>query len=420
MNQLTCYSSSLAEAPVVKVPASKSISNRLLMLSALHGQNLSIKNLSSSEDTMLLSGILCEYFSKGSHDKPFIFNCGNAGTVLRFLTAFFSFRSGGIYYLACNTPMKSRPIYPLVDSLRRIGCHIEYLEKPGYPPLKIMGQSPSRPLHMVADGSVSSQFITALLLVGSRFGLHLEVKGALVSASYIEMTLNLFSRLNISYQKTHFGISLEGQFLPAVEAVCEYDWSSAAPWYVFMALRSSGSKLHISGLEEKSIQGDAVLARFFRSFGVTTSYGRGGITLEKQLGPTCQGLSFHVGSTPDTAPYLLAAAAACGLKMELRGVGHLRIKESDRIISMQKALEPANVSLREASPGIIQMDAQQATLNKHLIINPMEDHRIAMAMAPLVIKTNKMTIHNPKVTGKSYPNFWDELKKCGINVYQHD
>ncbi len=419
MHTLTYHPSSIKGSPVVTVPASKSISNRLLLLNALHNHCLTIHNLSTSEDTLLLSSILSRYFSRATHDTPFTCDCGNAGTVLRFLTAFFSFCPGGVYRIECSTAMKARPIYPLVDALRRSGCRIGYLEQEGYPPLEITGHPPSGTLQMMTKGGVSSQYITALLLMGSRYGLNLEIKGTPVSSSYIEMTLNIFNHLNIAYRETIDGIAVTGQALSSGRISCEHDWSSAGPWYVFNALSPVGSSLRIEGLIRDSIQGDAVLAHFFKAFGVVTAYDHEGITLEKHREPEGKQLAFHIGDTPDTAPYLLAAAAACRLKMKLRGTEHLRFKESDRVMSMQKALEPANVTIREYQPGMLLMDAQQANLHKPLTVNPVGDHRIAMAMAPLVVKTGTMYMKNPKVTGKSYPNFWTQLKKCGVTVYQH-
>jgi len=412
MNRQTINKSqTISNNPLLKVPASKSISNRLLILNALSGNKLTIKNLSDSEDTLLLESLLEKY----AHNER-QFNCQNAGTVFRFLTAFLSFQSG-IFFLTGNSAMKKRPIHPLVDAIKSIDERIEiiYQEKFGYPPLKIHGTNINKEIKTTIDSSISSQFITALIMAGIRHGITLKIEKEPASLSYIQMTLMLLEKLNIHYQFRDDTIILPSQKVQEQEIVVEYDWSSAAPWYVLTSTMHKGFSLLINGLQEKSIQGDKKLSSLFKPLGVQTTYHNDFIKLQKTAHPYIQDLTYDIKDIPDTALYLLTAYAANKIDLTLTGTYHLRYKESDRIEAMQQELSKLGTKLELLSPDSIKLHSPISFETKNNItINSHGDHRIAMAFAPLATLIKNLSISEADTVAKSYPNFWVELKKCGF------
>ncbi|MFW6019083.1 MAG: 3-phosphoshikimate 1-carboxyvinyltransferase [Bacteroidales bacterium] len=414
MNRLTIYKSLIAnKVPLIKVPASKSISNRLLVLNAVFDNKLTIQNLSKSEDTLLLQSLL-EQYSRNIHH----FNCHNAGTVFRFLTAFLSFQPG-IFYLTGSYAMKKRPIYPLVDAIKKIDSSIKitYPEKYGFPPLEIRGTHVNQEIETNIDSSISSQFITALLITGIQKGVTLNIGNKPASYSYIQMTLMLLEKLGIQYHRYKNTLRIPAQQLQQQAIWVEYDWSSAAPWYVLTSIMHKGYSLQIDGLHKESIQGDTALNNLFNHLGVQTNYTGDSIVLHKTSDPPARALELDTTDIPDTVLYLLTACAANKIELTLTGISHLRYKESDRIKAMQKELKKLGAELDVTIKDTIKLHPAESINTKNdIIINPHGDHRIAMAFAPLAGIIDDLSIHDPDSVKKSYPNFWLEFQKCGFHI----
>ncbi|MFO8054683.1 MAG: hypothetical protein R6U19_05905 [Bacteroidales bacterium] len=405
----------VVENPDIQVPASKSISNRLLLINALHNDPLTIENLSSSEDTVLLKTILTDYFTT-PHPQELSLDCQNAGTVFRFLTAFFSFRKG-IFILRGSEAMKKRPVYPLVESLQAAGARIDYLEHQGYPPLKIIGQEIRNSIKTRIGGDISSQFISALILAGSKYGLDLKINNYQVSKPYIQMTLELLTSLGAVVNYKGHRITLPKQEIPPGKIFNEYDWSSAAPWYLLTSIMPVGYSLFIKGLTKDSIQGDKILARLFSELGVKTHWHKDGAGIEKKQSFVKDQLQFDVSGVPDIVPCFLAACAANKVRVTLTGISHLRHKESDRIFSMKEGLGKLGCKLEVRSSTHLYLHPCTSGISSPAEIDSFEDHRIAMAFAPLASRTKELSITAPDSVAKSYPGFWEELQKCGFRIH---
>lgn len=394
------------------LPTSKSISNRLLIMHALSDGLVSFANLSEAEDTVMLRSILTNHLT--GNRKSGTYYCGNAGTVLRFLTSYFASQEG-TFTLTCSEEMKNRPVYPLVDALREAGSEIEYLKKDGFPPLRIKGRKVLSPVKATIDGSMSSQFISALLLSGFRYGLELKLKGKKVSWPYVKMTLKLISACKIKYQHDSETILIPPQTPGNVLLTAETDWSSAAPWYVYTALQEKNFSLTIKGLQRESIQGDSALPRLFNRIGVKTTFRKADILIKKNGDVRGKKLKLHMHNYPDLVPAMLAACAATGNSIKMTGVEHLRIKESDRIQSMKNELAKLGSQLEIISPGELYLKPAESDPSENIMINTYNDHRIAMAFAPLAYKY-PLIIENPDCVAKSYPSFWSDFKSAGFSA----
>ncbi|MFO8086738.1 MAG: hypothetical protein R6T91_02880 [Bacteroidales bacterium] len=401
----------------IEVPASKSISNRLLMLKAISGNQIRINNLSTADDTTLLNDILTNYQStKSSH---LTFNCDNAGTVMRFLTAYFSFQPATVQ-LTASEAMKQRPISPLVTALREMGAKIEYMEKHGFPPLKVYGQKTATASPVKMDSTISSQFFSALMLLAPQTGLILELPNTLVSHSYVEMTLAIMDKLKIDYHLQGQNIHIPKQSIDKQTIACEQDWSSAAPWYVLTSLMPSGYTLAINRLPIKSIQGDRKLVQLFRHFGVKTIPDKTGVILLKTNNINLSPLRLNISTIPDTAPYLIIAGLFQKRAIQIHGAGHLRYKESDRLFVMQSELKKAGYPIHIDKNHTIEIAKSSIKKLQHSItVDTHNDHRIAMAFAPLAAYLPQISLLSGEAVSKSYPAFWDEFRKCGFTVKKH-
>ncbi len=402
----------LTPRPVIELPASKSISNRLLILHVLSNGLVSISNISKAEDTVMLRDILMNHISGDRQSGTYY--CGNAGTVLRFLTGYFACQQG-TYTLECSEEMKRRPVHPLVDALRKAGAKIEYLEKEGFPPLIIKGRRVLSPVKTVIDGSMSSQFISALLLSGFQYGLDLEIKGERVSWPYVLMTLKILSGCRINHQFSDNSILIPPQTPGNVTINAEYDWSSAAPWYVYTALQQKGFSILIQGLKKNSIQGDCFLYKFFSKLGVNSNFRKGGVLIKKSKEIRDEVFKLDMHNYPDLVPAILVACAATGNSVSMTGVEHLSIKESDRIQAMKNELKKLGTTLDVISPNEIFLKPGESEPNNRITINTYNDHRIAMAFAPIAFKY-PLSIENPNCVAKSYPSFWEEFEKAGFTL----
>ena len=370
----------------IDLPSSKSISNRLLIIKALCKEKFLIKNLSESDDTILLKNAL--------NSKEKTINVSHAGTSFRFLTSFLSIQKGKEFILNGSDRMKERPIKELVNSLQELGVKIEYLEKEDFPPLKIIGTEIDGK-EIEIDGTISSQFISSLLLIAPnlRNGLILKIKGELVSKPYLLMTLKLMGKFGINWTWNNDVITILKQEYVAKNYTVESDWSAATFWFQSASL-SEKCKIILRGLNEESIQGDSACKKIFKDLGVDSVFKNGDLILtkNKRISPS---ETYNLIETPDIYQSLKCTLFALNKDSEFTGIQTLKNKETDRITAVENEL---------------------LKLNTPKIIETYDDHRMAMSFAPLSLKFGELQISNPGVISKSYPNYWKDLKKGGFKI----
>jgi 3-phosphoshikimate 1-carboxyvinyltransferase len=391
---------------VVTVPSSKSISNRLLILRRLAGSTFSISGLSEAEDTLLLEKLL--------RTQEEILDCKLAGTTFRFLTAYFAAQKGRSVVLTGSKRMMQRPIAPLVEVLNDLGAQIHYLEQAGFPPIRINGRDLSGG-HIAVDATVSSQFISALLMIAPTLpnGLTVSLKGVVASRAYIKMTIALMQQCGVVVEEEGNYIKVNHQsYFPAIDRV-EQDWSSASYWYEMAAL-SASADVFISGLSIKTIQGDVAVVELFKHFGVTTQEEKGGIRLRKSNNydvDRTRVLKLDVKDCPDLVPAIAVCCAALGVEVYFSGVAHLRFKETDRIRSLQNELHKIGTVAVYEQETLHLLKKKENLPTSSVVINTYGDHRMAMAFAPLAWAFGEITIDQPDVVVKSYPRYWNEMKQ---------
>ncbi|SHF72103.1 3-phosphoshikimate 1-carboxyvinyltransferase [Mariniphaga anaerophila] len=393
----------------INLPASKSISNRVLIINALCYNPYVAKNLSDSDDTRVLEQALFSNSNK--------FDIGHAGTAMRFLTAFLS-KIVGEWEITGSERMKQRPIGILVDALNELGARIEYIEKDGFPPLKIFG-SHLKGKTLELDGSISSQYISALLLIAPTIenGLTLALKGEITSRSYIELTLKLMARFGIQYKWEGNTITVpEQNYLPG-EFTVEADWSGASYWYQMLALAEKGEIL-LENLQIDSLQGDANIAGWFKQLGVQSTQKSDGILLSKSTSSLPAKLEFDFIENPDVAQTMACLCVAKKIPFYFSGLKTLKIKETDRIAALQNELKKFGATVTEPAHGELAWDGtiDASTAEKIPIIKTYHDHRMALAFAPMVLAGYNLDIEDPMVVTKSYPSFWEDLKQVGFAV----
>lgn len=395
----------------IELPGSKSISNRLLMIRAISELPIHFRNLSDSEDTILLAKALGQVNGK----KSGTVNVNHAGTDMRFLTAHLSVKEGE-WIVTGSERMKQRPISELVNALKGLGADITYLEKEGFPPLKIRGKK-LKGGKIEIDGSISSQFISALMLVAPALGEELEInlKGNIVSVPYIKMTSELlklfgvyvtFNGKKIIVSPAPFSM-LNDQFL------VESDWSAASYWFNLVAL-SKGSEVELKFLDKISLQADSILPELYSKLGVITEFIEKGILLRnKQI--NLEQFEYDFTDCPDIAQTIAVTCFGLGIKAHLTGLQTLKIKETDRIFALKTELEKLGAII-EATDNSLKMTPPSDFSIKNPMISTYNDHRMAMSFAPLAIKFPGLKIENPDVVEKSYPAFWDDLQYVGFEL----
>ncbi|WP_369992586.1 3-phosphoshikimate 1-carboxyvinyltransferase [Winogradskyella sp.] len=392
----------------ITITGSKSESNRLLLLQAIYPQ-INIDNLSNSDDSVLMQ--------KALTSKSSVVDIHHAGTAMRFLTAYFSIQQGREITLTGSSRMKERPIKILVDALKELGADISYLENEGFPPLKIKGKKLSKS-KVTLKANVSSQYISALLLIASRLenGIELTLDGKITSVPYIKMTLSLLDKIGVNTQFKNNKIVVESQtsdIKPQV-LIVESDWSSASYFYSIVALSEKGTEITLTSYKKDSLQGDSILAKIYKEFDVETKYHNNAITLTKSSIVNSQNsINLDLSNAPDIAQTISVTAFGLGLECNLTGLHTLKIKETDRLVALKTELEKlgANVNITDATLHLeastdIKSDVSIATYN---------DHRMAMAFAPLGLKTT-LKIESADVVSKSYPDFWKDLKSLGFKL----
>jgi 3-phosphoshikimate 1-carboxyvinyltransferase len=397
----------------VRLPASKSISNRLLILQYAYGNTLSISNLSNADDTVLLSSLLDlirQYQSRGDSGLLRL-DARNAGSVMRFLLPLLSVTRGH-YLLTGDDRMKQRPIGALVEAMRQTGAEIDFLEQIGYPPLIIRGRAISGSRIRI-DASVSSQFITALLLLAPTMedGLTIELTGTRASWPYVKMTTGILSSLGIQVVSQEDAIKVFHKKELKINVEVESDWSAASFWYCMLSMADDG-ELFFPDLRKSGMQGDQELANFFRHLGVTTVEEPNGIRIRKGGGVDD---NFHAdfAGHPDLALPVILACGAAGINGTFTGLDHLRIKESDRIEALSAGLLKSGLNLHEEFPGTWRISGHLVDPCA-LYADDYEDHRVAMTFACLAVKGFAVNLEHPGVVNKSYPGFWKDLGSVGF------
>ncbi|WP_031427348.1 3-phosphoshikimate 1-carboxyvinyltransferase [Flavimarina sp. Hel_I_48] len=396
------------EAPVlsgaIKITGSKSESNRLLILQKLYG-DLTIENLSNSDDSQVMQKALIS-------EEPEV-DVHHAGTAMRFLTAYFSIQEGRETILTGSKRMKERPIGILVKALRGLGADITYLENEGYAPLKIKGKILETSA-IALDAHVSSQYISALMMIGAALpkGLTITLIGEPTSVPYIEMTRDLLGQLGISTHFENNKISVAPvQKAEKKTIVVESDWSSASYYYGLVAL-SEEAEVTLSSYKKESLQGDSALAGIYRKLGVETVYGETSIKLIKTRDFQPKHQKIDLVNSPDIAQTIAVTCFGMGIGCELTGLHTLKIKETDRLEALKVELSKlgANISVTQDSLHL----EPTAVINPDIIIKTYQDHRMAMAFAPLAMRV-PIYFEDAEVVNKSYPDFWKDLATLGIN-----
>ena len=388
----------------VQLPASKSEANRALIIGALSGGAAELHNLSEANDTQLLQKLL----KSSDHE----INAEDAGTVMRFLTAYYAI-TGQQKVLTGTDRMCQRPIKVLVDALQELGADISYLKEEGYPPLKINGFTGNGTDKLKVRSDISSQYISALLMVAPLLpnGLSLELEGKIGSKPYIDMTLALMKHFGVDAEFTENTITVPAQQYKSATYTIEPDWSAASYWYSMVAL-AKDAVVELPGLRKQSFQGDSAITGITQSLGVYTEFTESGVKLAKRK--ATRSFSYDFSDCPDLAQTVVALCAALGVTLEMTGLESLRIKETDRIQALQIEVLGMRCKLEEITPGVFRMEPGLIE-KRELTFRTYQDHRMAMAFAPIAL-LEPVTVQEPAVVRKSYPRFWEDLEKVGFEL----
>lgn len=401
-------------AATIKLPASKSISNRALIIHALSGGNIMPDNLSVCDDTHVVV--------KALETMPYAIDIKAAGTAMRFLTAYLSVTPGE-HVITGTERMKHRPIGVLVEALRTLGADITYVEGEGYPPLQIHGAALEGG-RVCIPGNVSSQYVSALLLVGPTLkrGLELQLMGSIVSRPYIDLTLWLMREYGADADWTA-GDTITVKPRPYVQRrfLIENDWSAASYWYEMTALYNCDmAKVRLGGLMDASKQGDSIVKHIFSLLGVKTAFGDHEegkptlVTLTPRMGSVSR-IDFDFNNCPDLAQTVVVTCCALDIPFHFKGLASLKIKETDRIEALKCELRKVGYLVQSVNDSELTWDGSRCEPSM-APIDTYEDHRMAMAFAPLAIKHPGLTINHPEVVSKSYPTFWDDLQSAGFII----
>jgi len=392
----------------IKVTGSKSESNRLLLLQALY-PTIEIRNLSNSDDAEVMQKGLA--VSKGEVDIH------HAGTAMRFLTAYFAASEGKEVTLTGSKRMKERPIAVLVDALRQLGARITYVQNEGYPPIQITGANLTKN-EVRLPANISSQYISALLLVAPKLanGITLELIGNITSIPYIKMTLALLNQIGVTTSFVANTITVQPQKAVSSNTLTvESDWSSVSYFYSIVALSPIGTEIKLSSYKESSLQGDSVLTEIYKAFGVRTTYGSNQITLHK-LAEANTAIEVDLTHAPDIAQTIAVSCFGLGMSCHLTGLHTLKIKETDRLEALKAELSKLGASIA-VTDRTLTLEAATDNIEDNVAIETYNDHRMAMAFAPLGLKTN-LIINEAEVVSKSYPDFWKDLKALQFHIQE--
>lgn len=395
----------------IDLPASKSESNRLLIIKHLSNEKIIIENLSDADDIKVLSKAL----SKIKNQIGSEINIADSGTAMRFLCSLLSITKGN-WQLYGSDRMQQRPIKPLVDALKTLGAEIDYSCKTGFPPLIIKGKELFNN-NTEIDANISSQFISALLLIAPllKNGLTIKIKGKIISESYILMTLKILESLGIKIQKNDDEIIVERNNYISTTYKIEADWTAASYWYE-MASLASEADIFLNGLKKNSFQGDKILIDIYKNFGVKSVFENDGLRLLKTNIIKPHNFNFNFISNPDIAQSLAATCIGLNINAELSGLDNLRIKETDRLSALKNEFDKLKAETKIINSKKIIIKKAKKTEIKNILFNTYNDHRMAMCLAPLSLSYGEINIKNPDVVKKSYPKFWADLEKIGFKL----
>jgi 3-phosphoshikimate 1-carboxyvinyltransferase len=391
----------------IPLTGSKSECNRALIMQALSDGDVRIDNISDAADTVTLNNILKD-------DSQKVVDIGPAGTAMRFLTAFYAVKESE-RTLTGSARMKQRPIGILVDALRTLGADIEYVEKEGFPPLKIKGPLNQKTKEVSIKGNISSQYISALLLIAPKLdqGLNLVIEGELTSKPYVKMTLAMMEQAGISHYWKDNVITIEKQSFNKSVINVEPDWSAASYWYAIAAL-SEEAQLFLPGLNGYSLQGDSMITEIMANFGIRSQFKDGGVCLFKEPKKLERNI-FDFKECPDLAQTVIVCCAALRHDATFTGLETLKIKETDRVNALQTELLKIGVKLIEKNH-TYKLDSSGLVLDKKIKISTYDDHRMAMAFAPLALVIPELEIEDHLVVEKSYPDFWKHMEIAGFKI----
>lgn len=387
--------------------SSKSESNRLLIIKALSEKEITIKNLSKANDSVLLKNLL-------ESENLVVWDAQDAGTSFRFLTSFLAIKKEHVV-LSGTERMKQRPVKVLVDALNKIGAEILYLENEGFPPIYVKGKINQVKNKLDIPGDISSQYISSLLLIAPLLekGIEINIEEPFYSRPYVNMTLNLMNSFGIKSAVKGNKISIKNQEFSSGSYIVESDWSAASYWYSILSISDNINNLTLQGLKKKSNQGDSVISELMKSFGVNTQFKEDGIVLTKIKLDT-EEIELDFRDCPDLAQTILVVAAYHKIKLKVSGVESLKIKETDRLVAMKNELKKIGCDFYEEGNYWI-LEKRRREIDDELSIDTYKDHRMAMAFAPLASKKS-MIINDPDVVVKSYPTYWEDLKKVGFII----
>jgi 3-phosphoshikimate 1-carboxyvinyltransferase len=411
-NALVSFTGNKHISTEITLTGSKSECNRALIISSLSKGLVKVENVSNAADTVTLNGILNNISPDSPHQQTV--DVGPAGTAMRFLTAYLSALPGK-FFLTGTERMKQRPIGILAEALKTIGADLSYAQQEGYPPLLINGPLQQSTDTVKIKGDVSSQYLSALLMIAPTLqkGLTLQIEGELTSLPYVKMTLDMLEEAGISHSWDASSITIKPQpFKPAVLAV-EPDWSAASYWYSIAAL-SDQAEINLPYLKSKSLQGDSRIREIMVAFGVRTS------KTDKGIAITTTGQNFSdeildLKDCPDLAQTIIVCAAALKKNLAFTGLETLKIKETDRILALQNELAKIGVILTENNL-IYTLNCDKLNFPERVSFKTYEDHRMAMAFAPLSLLIDEVVLEDMDVVEKSYPGFWKDLQKAGFIV----
>ena len=399
----------------VALPASKSISNRALIIYALSGGHIMPQNLSDCDDTEVIINAI--------RYMPDVIDIKAAGTAMRFMTAYLSLMRG-THTLTGTERMKKRPIKILVDALRSLGAEISYLEEDGFPPLSITGTKLTGAV-LEMSGSVSSQYISAVLMIGPMLdkGLELRLTGDIISRPYIDLTLYMMNEFGADADWTSADtITIKPVPYKTREYLIENDWSGASYWYEMMALMDNpDAKLMLTGLKDGSKQGDSVARYIFSMLGVKTVFESKTSREPQTVTITANGrclprLEYDFINSPDLAQTFVVTCAAKGVRFHFKGLSTLKIKETDRIEALKKEMRKLGYVIESRNDSELIWDGETCEPQMEKGIDTYEDHRMALAFAPYALKSGEIIINNPQVVTKSYPHFWESLEEVGFKI----
>lgn len=399
------YKNPQLKTTTIPLPSSKSESNRALIINALAGNKGKLENLSEARDTQTMMRLL------KSTDKEL--DVLDAGTTMRFLTAYCAV-SNREAVLTGTPRMCERPIKILVEALKELGAEIDYLKNEGYPPIHIKGFKKQNTNTIKVQGDVSSQFISALLMIAPVLekGLTIELTGKIGSRPYIEMTLALMKEFGVVANWEGNKIFINKQDYQALSYSIESDWSGASYWFSFVALADE-AEIKLNGLKKNSLQGDIKIVEIMDKAGVKAEFDNEGVKLSKKAHEN--EIRFDFSDCPDLAQTVAATCAAKNIVCYMTGIESLRIKETDRIAALQNELSKINATLSEVTEGEWKLQPGSFNKDSEVHIDTYDDHRMAMALAPLATKIN-LIIDEPEVVNKSYPSFWKDMERAGFKL----